>query len=255
MAEHKEGLHKKVSSIFNGVPIPESNGALQVPQQPAADSAGDESTKPVHKNPEPPAAAFTAPPPEQTQTDTPPPKKPLSNTPLKTYATSTGKKQVQLQLQQLWEKIKEKLFTPEPGVSPSKQIATVVMIPVLFIIMIVVFTKLLRKPSTKKPAPDVSQTAVAVAASDKKTEWQIPEPYPTGLRDPMQFGSTTTAAANAAGLIVKGITYNEESPLALVGSQIIREGDKISGVTVIKINRDSVEFEINGERQVQKVQR
>ena len=131
------------------------------------------------------------------------------------------------------------------------------MIPVLFIIMIVVFRKLFYKPSAKKTEPVASQPVSIAVASDNKTDWQIPEPYPTGLRDPMQFGSSGTANTDtdtSGPIELKGIAYSEDSPFAIIGNQILREGDKIFDATIIKINRDSVEFEINGERKIQKVQ-
>ncbi|GAI39939.1 unnamed protein product, partial [marine sediment metagenome] len=58
-----------------------------------------------------------------------------------------------------------------------------------------------------------------------------------------------------SGLIVKGIVYNEDNSSAVIGVQIVHEGDKVSGVTIIKINEKSVDFEMNGKRWTQKVQR
>lgn len=45
-------------------------------------------------------------------------------------------------------------------------------------------------------------------------------------------------------LRVKGILHDKDNSSALVNKRIVREGDEISGATVIKINRDSVEFEV-----------
>jgi hypothetical protein len=47
-------------------------------------------------------------------------------------------------------------------------------------------------------------------------------------------------------LHVKGILYDytKGNSSALVNRKIVHEGDKISGATVIRINRDSVEFEL-----------
>ncbi len=253
MAEHNEGLKKRVSSIFSGVPIPKSSGALQIPQQPASDNTGNETAKPAYTHPESHDSPFAAVPARKNQTETPSELKPLPNIKPSNYDIS--KNQIQIYLQNIWETIKDRLLAPKPGVSTSRQITTVVMIPVLFVIMIVVFTKLFYKPSTKKTQPAVSQTTSVAVASDNKTDWQIPEPYPTGLRDPMQFGSTVTAETETSGpIVLKGIAYSEDNPFAIIGSQIVREGDKIFDATIIKINRDSVEFEINGARKIQKVQ-
>lgn len=47
-----------------------------------------------------------------------------------------------------------------------------------------------------------------------------------------------------SNLVVKGILYNEANPSAIVNNQVVYEGDKISGATIIKINKDSIEFEV-----------
>jgi len=253
MAEHNEGLQKRVSSIFSGVPIPKSSGALHTPQQPASENTGKEPAKPAYTHPESHDYPFAAVPARQNHKDMPSKVKPLQNIQPSNY--DINKNQIQIRLQNIWETIKDRLLAPKPGVSTSRQITTVVMIPVLFVIMIVVFTKLFYKPSTKKTQPAASQTTSVAVASDNKTDWQIPEPYPTDLRDPMQFGSSVAAETDTSGAIdLKGIAYSEDSPFAIIGSQIFREGDKIFDATIIKINRDSVEFEINGARKIQKVQ-
>ena len=56
--------------------------------------------------------------------------------------------------------------------------------------------------------------------------------------------SLAPTVAGGGNLIVKGILYNEDNPSAIVNNQIVYEGDKISGATIIKINRGSVEFEV-----------
>jgi hypothetical protein len=50
---------------------------------------------------------------------------------------------------------------------------------------------------------------------------------------------------------LKGILYSEDNPSALIGETIVREGDIIDGVKVVKINRDTVEFEKDGEKWTQ----
>jgi len=50
--------------------------------------------------------------------------------------------------------------------------------------------------------------------------------------------------AAGGNLTVKGILHDQNKPSAIVNKQIVHEGDKISGATIIKINRDNVEFEV-----------
>lgn len=244
MSRRKAGLHKQVSSIFNGVPIPESDATQQPPD--VSPPKSPDYSPPSHLAPTTP---------EHRQPTEPPPKPAQKPAPLEQTKTYAIKETVrQIPWQQTWERIKDKLFTPKPGVSTSRQITMAVVVPVLFIVMIVIFAKVLSKPSPTAAIPTASGSVNNNAVVDSKTDWQIPEPYPQTLRDPMQLGSIATTAGGAAKLIVKGIVYSDDNPSAVVGNQIVREGDKISDATVIKINRDSVEFEINGERRIQKVQ-
>jgi hypothetical protein len=59
-------------------------------------------------------------------------------------------------------------------------------------------------------------------------------------------------------LRVKGILHDQDKASAIVNNQVVYEGDKISGATVIRIDRDSVEFEVTerwpreGQRRVTK---
>jgi hypothetical protein len=54
--------------------------------------------------------------------------------------------------------------------------------------------------------------------------------------------------------IVKGILYSADNPAAIIGTQIVHAGDKISGATVVKINKGSVEFEMDGKKWEQNVE-
>jgi type II secretory pathway component PulC len=51
---------------------------------------------------------------------------------------------------------------------------------------------------------------------------------------------------------LKGILYSEDNPSALIGETIVAEGDIINGVKVVKINKDTVEFEKDGEKWTQR---
>jgi type II secretory pathway component PulC len=53
--------------------------------------------------------------------------------------------------------------------------------------------------------------------------------------------------------MVTGIIYGENNPSAVVGNRLVHEGDAISGATVVKINREGVEFEKDGVRWTQAV--
>ena len=129
----------------------------------------------------------------------------------------------------------------------------VILVPVLLIALIFVFTRVLSSSSPQITKAQSFDQANAAAASNK-IDWQIPEPYPATLRDPMQFGSVTTTQDGTGKLIVKGIVYSENNPSAVIGNQIVHEGEKVLGATIVKINKDGVEFEMNGKKWTQKVQ-
>ena len=72
----------------------------------------------------------------------------------------------------------------------------------------------------------------------------------------MQFASTVIAASNEknSNLTVKGILHSDDKSAAVIGTQIVYEGDKISGTAVVKISQNEVVFERNGKEWTQKVQ-
>jgi hypothetical protein len=243
--QRRVGLQKKVSSIFTGVPIPKDNGADKGAQR----SSG---APPV---PERPNYA----PPSHLSSKTEKPQQPAQPTPKvapakQPKADTTTKAAKPAPWQKTLEQIKTKLFTPKPGVSPARQKTMVILVPVLFLTMIFVFSRVLSGPSSKTSRAQGFAPSNAVAASNDEIDWQIPDPYPTTLRDPMQFGSVTTAQNGTGNLIVKGIVYSKENPSAVIDNRIVHEGEKVSGATVVKINKDSVELEKNGKRWTQKVQ-
>jgi hypothetical protein len=260
MSEYKAGLHKEVSAIFNGVSLPKSNGSQQSSATPAPGHQDYGAPKPPAPEPptqKPPAPSHmtpTKPKPEQMPLQSPPKAAPAKQPEAKTAIKTAG----QPQWQRTLEQIKSKLFAPKPGVNPAKQKATVIAVPVLFIVLIFVFIRVFSTSSQKITGPGTSgPVKAAVAGPDSKVDWQAPNPYPTTLRDPMQFGPVTNLNGQAgnAGLIVKGIVYSEGNPCAVIGDQIVHQGDKILDLVIIKINENSVEFEANGKKWTQKVQR
>lgn len=268
MSKYKAGLHKEVSVIFNGVSLPKNDIAQQSPVATAPEHQDNSAPKLLEPGPsaqkppapEPPAQKPPAPShmtptkPKAQQPPSPPPKETPAKQP---QAKTAVKNVVKPQWQQKLEQIQGKLFAPKPGVSPTKQKVTVLAIPVLFIVLVFVFIRVFSTPSQNMAGPGVSVPVRAAAASDTKVAWQVPDPYPATLRDPMQFGPATYEGgqADSTGLIVKGIVYSKINPCAVVGDKMVHQGDKILGAVVVKINESSVEFEANGKKWTQKVQR
>ncbi len=298
MAEHKRnkaGLHKGISSIFKGVSIPQADGGQEPsgppapertdctePKQPAPETQKPQAPKAyqaTHSLPKaaPEHTAYTKPKqpaPEPQKPEIPkayqatqslpkaaPAQKPKADTDdIKKYA-SKKPTAVKSDSQSFWQQIRNKLSKPKPSDSTTKQKATVVMIPLLFIVLIFMLLKGgVFGTSVRNSEAFAEDNGAIVATVDLNTkiDWEIPAPYPTTLRDPLRVGPAA-AAQNENGtrtfvkLIVKGILYTEDSRSAIIGNHIVHEGEEILGVTIVKINKDSVELEMNGKRWTQKV--
>lgn len=260
MPRKKSGLHKEISTIFNGVPIPKSSDGIQ-PGPTATQQAGSygppshlmkrtaEIPTPIKPSPknEPKAAPKTA-----------AIEKPKLNFDEQFTAPATEiiTRSRPEWLERLVQSVKEKFFEPKPGVSPARQKAMVVLVPVLFIGMVMAFVKVVGSGPSKTAANTFKPTGGGVVAAASSITWQPPAPYPTNLRDPMKFGplEPVTEPGQTGDFAVKGIIYSEDNPSAIIGIEIVHVGSKINGATVTKINKDSVEFEMNGKKWTQNVQ-
>lgn len=260
MSKHRAGLHKNISSIFDGVPVSQNNDADQVSPPvteeqtnygPPSHLTGTttESQLPEAGPPKAEPAEECKPEPEQKVAEKPKVEKPKVEEPKAVKHEKPGA------LEQTITRIKDKLFAPKPGVNPARQKMMVILMPFMFIGMLVAFYKVLGiGPKGATSAPTITPSN-AVAAASSQIDWQIPPLYPATLRDPMQIGSVSTTTDGEIGqIIVKGIVYSEENPSAIIGNKILHEGDKVSGATIVKINKNSVEFEINGQKWSEKVQ-
>jgi len=252
MAEHNNtGLHKKVSSIFDGVPVPQNNGVQQAPDASASQQHNSAVDKPDALQ------SQVQPKPQPQQSVQPPPTTPAAAE--QPEADATLKTEKQLRLRKNWGGMKSKLLAQKPGVNATRQKTTVILVPVLVVVLIFMFIKAFNVPSAEPSSAAGVESGVessgGVVGSGDEIDWQIPEPYPTTLRDPMRFGLAAAARGGTTELMVSGIVYSSDNPSAVVADKIVHEGDEILGVTVVKINANSVEFEMNGKKWTQKVNR
>lgn len=251
MAENQNnraGPHREVSSAIKGVPIPQSSNTQQ-PSGPASQHAGDaypkNSRAGLNKPQAPNPYQFA-----QSLRKSAPAKQPGVDTFVETASQS------------IWQRIKDKLFTPKPGVSPTRQKAMIILVPVLAIVMVFMYRQLLSSAPDKTEGAPENDLPASVATNDAggEIDWQIPEPYPATLRDPIRLpdgnisGSGAWSETTQIGeLNVKGIIYSVDKPSAVVGNQIVHVSEKVDDTVVTKINRDYVEFERDGETWIQKV--
>lgn len=267
MAKAKRGLHKEITSIFDGVPLPNS----PVSPSPSTPAGGRDRSQ---KQPQPDKGRFEMPvisgPPaadkpkvsEVAGPTTPAPRPAPKVVPIeKPQGDFVVKSSARNLFGNIVNQITARVLASKPGADPGRQKVMVLLIPVLFVVFIVVFIRVL--PGLKGGTVAQVQPAPKDTVSTSKTQitWETPEPYPTTLRDPMQFGSVSTStgpddqSGTEVQLVVTGIVYSADSPTAVIGTKIVREGDEIMGAKVLKINPDSVDFEKDGKTFTRKVEK
>ncbi|HNS21602.1 MAG TPA: hypothetical protein PKH24_13945 [Sedimentisphaerales bacterium] len=148
-----------------------------------------------------------------------------------------------------------KYASPEDGAGRQK--VMIVLIPILAVALLY----LLKNPlsgSTVAKAQDTKQIpeVAPTKAPDIEIAWELPPLYQPGGRDPMRLPvpavvvtveePVVAPAQIDLDLVVTGILHSEDRPAAIIGTAVAHEGEQISGATVKKIEKNGVEFEMNG---------
>ena len=155
------------------------------------------------------------------------------------------------------QKSRVRSYAPQEKVGGRQKLMTA-LIPVLTFLMIVVLKHPLGARPTVQAAGIPSRPPVHPAAANVEIAWQVPAPYELGGRDPMRSVAQPVVAESpetpapstesVVELTVTGILYSADRPAAIVDTQVVHEGQQISGATILKIDRDGVEFERSGRR-------
>ncbi|UCD00050.1 MAG: hypothetical protein JSW66_09240 [Phycisphaerales bacterium] len=251
MAKKRTGLQSDISSIFSGVPIPKKDRSSSEQPDPKKPDSRNLPKQPV---PQPKAPAQPSPaPPAVQQPAQPIPVVPPAQVP----PAAVPERKVSRVAKKVPRRRKEKVFASRAGASSARQKMSVALVVVLSVVLVVV---LVRPFGGTRRGPVASGNTGPVAAgvsavANAKIDWPEPGVYPTSLRDPMISGSQGEIKIQApAVLVVTAITYSEDVRLAVVGTEMLGEGDTVLGAMIIKINPDSVEFEKDGKRWTQTVQ-
>jgi hypothetical protein len=241
MAGNRTGLHRRISAIFEGVPLP--NDARSV-HKPGRSDFG---------LPKPPASypqTLTVPEPQQPVQQPP---KPAPDKLLKGDAAIQKTKASPHRRFRKW--VADMLLAPVLGGDAKQKVELILVLVLLTLLSFVLIRPLSMSPrnvadlSANQPAQ-----ARVTANSDIVIDWQTPPIYPTGLRDPTKPSSSLQSEAEAGRLIVRGIVHDNYEPYAIIGTQIVQEGDIVLGAAVVKINQGSVEFEMDGRRWTQEIE-
>lgn len=244
MKRGKVGLHKEVSSIFDGVPIwCRGGGALSLSGGSGPAEGGSVTSGPAAGQPGQGAAASG--------------KSVVAKPPGAVTAKASG----QAGWKKGWRKMKKKLLGAKGGAVGARQKVMAMLVPVLFMAFIFVLMPYFKRPSRKIAEARGAEAKKGSVEVIDKIDWEIPDPYPAVFRDPMEGhpvgakpGAETTIIGKAMKLVVKGIIHSKDRPAAVIGTKIVHEGDTISGAKVLKIYPDSVEFEMNNRKWTQKVE-
>jgi hypothetical protein len=172
----------------------------------------------------------------------------------------------------LGQRLRDKLITSGLATGTAKDKVMAVLVPVLAIVMIFMFRQVLSKSPGKAKGATKDDAPVVVAANvGDEVEWKLPEPMPAAMRDPTKLPSpeeaqsetpentqepgrnVATSGTQTTAIRIRGLVYSQDKPSIVVGNEIFHIGDKVNGATIVRINRDSVEFERDGETWVRKV--
>jgi hypothetical protein len=250
MAKYKLELNKKISAIISGFLTSKNNDTEQLPLA---------SEKEIQNN-----IAPQQPVPKQSLSPSLSPQQaanPSAGTVISKQPTAAGsvvKTSGQISQGQNSKQIKNKLSTAKSGIDSNKNKKMAIVMAVLLLVFIFVFvwaTKSLSPPTADAHSSANANVGKGAEITGKNINWRVPDVYPSTLRDPMQPDSSSAGQGYSGDLIVKGIMYSTDRPSAVISDRIVHQGDKVSGATIVTINKNNVEFEMNDKKWTQEVQR
>ncbi|UCD49035.1 MAG: general secretion pathway protein GspB [Phycisphaerales bacterium] len=143
----------------------------------------------------------------------------------------------------------------------TRQRVMTLLVPVLAVTLVMLMRKPLRSP--QPASADNLDWAFTIAddANAVQIDWEIPPLYQPSESDPMRLTAPTYVIEDDTlprtevrqHLTLRGVLYSEDNAAAMVGTQLMHEGDQIAGVIVREIEKNGVVFELNGERWKQMV--
>lgn len=121
-----------------------------------------------------------------------------------------------------------------------------------------IITVLFMMGCKKTEAPKISQGPSQTRISQEQPEAQEIESLLKELKKTNPFrpdhASGLVPIETEGGTYLKGIIWDAQKPFALIGDKVVSEGDLIDNKKVIKINKDSVVLNNNGQEEVLKLE-
>lgn len=246
MAKRRTGLQSQISSIFSGVPLPKKGQSESEPH----------SSIPKRQSPAPPRP----PAPQPQVPDAPTPWQGVAQMAMaqspKVREVTLSNKEIKSIPSVVSRRKKKKLHSSKPGAGSAKQKTETALLAFLMIVLVVVLTRPFRAAIKDSAASDlVDRTTGGLSAkADLEIDWPQPKIYRTDIRDPMILASAKRFYVETLGPVVRGIVYSEDRPFAIIGIEMMQEGEVVQGATIVKINPDTVVFEKDGKKWTQKVE-
>ncbi|MBW8035230.1 MAG: hypothetical protein FVQ79_06260 [Planctomycetes bacterium] len=113
-------------------------------------------------------------------------------------------------------------------------------------------------PAEKNNASKSTVSAKEISDADSKdtiVEWLVPEQVGDNIRDIAVSGGRVVSSASTGSYVVRGILLSEDNNSAIIGNHIVHTGEQIGGATVVGITKKTVEFEKDGKRWVQEIEK
>lgn len=151
-----------------------------------------------------------------------------------------------------------KFFKSIPSAGKQKKLKMIVLAGVLTVVLGGMIVRSFVSGSAKKNDVKRAISAKEIAdaiSKDAVVKWSVPGEVGKNIRDVTVAGGRSASYASTGILVVRGILLSEDNNSAIIGKCIVHTGEQIAGVTVVGITRKTVEFEKNGKRWVQQIEK
>jgi type II secretory pathway component PulC len=160
---------------------------------------------------------------------------------------------------QLWRTTKQKLFgSSRKSMDPHSKKTAILGLFLLIVFVVVLIFALGSGPASVKAAVNKKDSEIPQMRGSRETTetWTQPKTYSISSRDPTSItaGSpAVTRGISVNALTVSGIVCSSKKSSAIIANQVVFEGDIVEGTKIIKIEKESVEFEKDGKHWRQQV--